>query len=208
MMFEPNVVEVAVTVVQGRAQFPLVDGLGAVLTQITLQTLGEVVVGAGEDGGRKGRARQPAGGFVRPGFEQTQQELGEQGLAERVGERTVPARFGVNRFEERNRPFVDAGVERGEPPARRAEILAVQEKLGVEGPHRFARPRGQTVHEARPKEQQLAGAEGAVVRPDDRVTGPAHDQDNLKVVVVGMRGQVPERLVVVAGDPQRFNVAG
>jgi len=117
-------------------------------------------------------------------------------------------RFGVNRFEERNRPFVDAGVERGEPLARRAEILALQEKLGVEGPHRFVRPRGQTVHEPRPKEQQLAGAEGAAFSPEGRFARSAHDQDNLKVVVVRVGRQVPERLVIITRDPQRFNVSG
>jgi hypothetical protein len=95
-----------------------------------------------------------------------------------------------------------------EPPARCTQILAVEEKLGVEGPHGFVRPRDQTVHEARPKKQQLAWAEGALVRADNRFTGPAHDQDNLKVVVVGVRRQVPKRLVIVAGDPQWLNVSG
>ena len=77
MVLEPDVVEMAVAVMQSRAQFLLVEGLGAVLTQITLQTLGKVVVGAGVDGGRKGRGRHPDGGSVRPVFQQTQQQLGE-----------------------------------------------------------------------------------------------------------------------------------
>ena len=116
--------------------------------------------------------------------------------------------LGMDGLEQVAHVLVRVGVEGRQSATGCPQVRAMEKKLGVERADRSARPRGKSVLQSRAKEEHLTGTKVPARRPDERLAFAADDLDELEVVRMRVDRQMPVRLVVVAGDPQRFDIGG
>ncbi|MEN9635957.1 MAG: hypothetical protein RL077_4361 [Verrucomicrobiota bacterium] len=200
--FLPHRVQVPITIVERGTHYLLVNFSGRISAEELLDPSTQIRLSRCRPYARRGSAGRHR--FVP---EQTQQQLRQQSLAEFVRERPLGPRFHEDGLKQPDHRRINRALKRSERPQGASQRRDLDPKLGVERPHRHALARRQPVKQARPDEKKMAGVKRNPLRSQKRLTGPAHAENKLIIVLVRVRRESPIRLVIITRDPKGFNIS-